>query len=147
MQTLSRKGEEAGELAERLVELKNHMLDQVVFEESYHVSRIIEPTEKKKYPSLDMVFSFVRDSSRFGELFLQISVPSEQIRKFVPILAVAYLDTKDNIRFQISMCEEFNDVLFDESINDQVNVLSQKKFGSNRFKQLLGYQVQESSSL
>jgi hypothetical protein len=105
-----------------------------VFEESYHVFRIIEPTEKKKYPSLDMVFSFVRDSSRFGELFLQISVPSEQIRKFVPILAVAYLDTKDNIRFQISMCEEFNDVLFDESINDQVNVLSQKKFGSNRFK-------------
>jgi len=27
MSTLSRKGEEAGELAERLVELKNHMLD------------------------------------------------------------------------------------------------------------------------
>ncbi len=70
-----------------------------MFEESYHVSRIIEQAEKKKYPSLDMVFSFVRDSSRFGELFLQISVPSEQIRKFVPILAVAYLDTKDNIRF------------------------------------------------
>ena len=74
MSTLSRKGEEAGELAERLVELKNHMLDQVVFEESYHVTRIVEPTEKKKYPSYDMVFSFVRDSSRFGELFLQISV-------------------------------------------------------------------------
>jgi hypothetical protein len=33
MNTLSKKGEEAGELAERLVELKNHMLDQVVFEE------------------------------------------------------------------------------------------------------------------
>ena len=74
MTTLSRKGEEAGELAERLVELKNHMLDQVVFEESYHVTRIVEPTEKKKYPSQDMVLSFVRDSSRFGELFLQISV-------------------------------------------------------------------------
>lgn len=74
MTTLSRKGEEAGELAERLVELKNHMLDQVVFEESYHVKRIVEPTEKKKYPSHDMVLSFVRDSSRFGELFLQISV-------------------------------------------------------------------------
>lgn len=27
MSTLSRKGDEAGELAERLVELKNHMLD------------------------------------------------------------------------------------------------------------------------
>jgi hypothetical protein len=134
MCTLNRKGEEAGELAERLVELKNHMLDSVVFEESYHVCRIVDPADKKKYPSLDMVFSFVRDASRFGELFLQISVPSEQIRKFVPILAVAYLDTRDNVKFQISMCDEFSDILFDESINDEVNVLSQKKFGANRFK-------------
>ena len=75
MSTLSKKGEEAGELAERLVELKNHMLDQVVFEDSFYVTRIADAGEKKKYPSYDMVFSFVRDSSRFGELFLQISVP------------------------------------------------------------------------
>jgi len=118
MSTLSRKGEEAGELAERLVELKNHMLDQVVFEESFHVTRVVEAADKKKYPTLDMVFSFVRDASRFGELFLQISVPQEQIRKFVPILAVGHLDTKDKVRFQIGMCEEFGDVLFDESMND-----------------------------
>lgn len=75
MNTLSKKGEEAGQLAERLVELKNHMLDQVVFEEQYHVKRIVDVGDKKKYPSFDMVICFVRDPSRYGELFLQISVP------------------------------------------------------------------------
>ena len=52
----------------------------------------------------------------------------------MPILAVGHLDTKDKVRFQVAMCEEFGDVLFDESINDQVNVLSSKKFGQSRFK-------------
>lgn len=40
MSTLSEKGEEAGILAERLVELKNHLLDQSVFEKSFCVNKI-----------------------------------------------------------------------------------------------------------
>lgn len=35
MHTLMDKGEEAGHLAERLVQLKNHLLDQSLFEDSY----------------------------------------------------------------------------------------------------------------
>ena len=54
-------------------------------------------------------------------------------------MAVGYLDSKDSVRFQVSICEEFSEVLFDESINDQVNALSSKKYGRDRFKQLLGY--------
>ncbi len=40
MQTLSDKGDEAGYLAEKLVEIKNHLLDQSVFEQSYHVIKL-----------------------------------------------------------------------------------------------------------
>jgi hypothetical protein len=37
---LTAKGEEAGELSKRLIELKNHILDQSLFDESYRVTRV-----------------------------------------------------------------------------------------------------------
>jgi len=40
MQTLQKKGEEAGNLAERLIDLKNHLLDQSIFEEMWHVVNV-----------------------------------------------------------------------------------------------------------
>lgn len=38
--TLTSKGEEAGELSKKLIELKNHILDQSLFEEVYRVVRV-----------------------------------------------------------------------------------------------------------
>ena len=67
MLTLSEKGEEAGHLDERLVELKNHLLDQAVFEQSFHVLKVAEDA---KIQPFELVLSFVRDSTKMGEFFL-----------------------------------------------------------------------------
>ena len=40
MKILKQKGEEAGSLAERLISLKNHLLDQSLFEELWHVRQV-----------------------------------------------------------------------------------------------------------
>lgn len=112
---MSDRGEEAGILAERLVELKNHLLDQSIFESSYHVVRIDRQKQEQ------MVLAFVRDMSKQGEYFLSVSVPGEGVRKLVPIMAVAWLDSRDNnLTFGVQLTEECSDICFDESFTNGV---------------------------
>ena len=40
MTTLGEKGEETGRLAEQLIDLKNHLLDMSLFEETWHVTLV-----------------------------------------------------------------------------------------------------------
>ena len=95
-ETLDKKGEEAAELSSRLIELKNQLLDQALFENKFLVTRVplselplspniqlsLKAAEKatgkdalKKTKAIkrkDLIISFIHDTLSQGEYFLQI---------------------------------------------------------------------------
>ena len=93
-ETLDKKGEEAAEMSTRLIELKNQLLDQALFENQFLATRVplselpLSPNLKmslaaaekagkdtKKTKAIkrkDLVISFVHDTLRQGGYFLQI---------------------------------------------------------------------------
>jgi hypothetical protein len=66
-QNLMIKGEELGEMAQKLMELENQALDREAFDNSYHVKLYGSEQNRK--------LQFVRDTSEAGEFFLEFSVP------------------------------------------------------------------------
>ena len=99
---VAQKGEETAELSSRLLELKNYLMDQQMFEMKYSVTRVpvssiiwspnlkavMNDKEQKQKKSnkgeierKELVLSFVQDKQRYGEYFLQIETPTEETQK------------------------------------------------------------------
>ena len=135
MATLTAKGEEAGILCEKLIDLKNHLLDQTVFEETWHVRLVklaehrISPMQsqgkqqtKELFVPREMTLNFVRDTSREGEFFLLIQ--AEGTRRLIPMLHIKCLDSKDSLTFIVCLLDELVEAgedgySYDESIGQK----------------------------
>jgi len=74
-----------------------------------------------------MNMSFVRDTSREGEFFLQITLPCQQegYKKLIPLLSVKNLEYTDGLTFVLVLVEEAAGELFDELIPG--SMVKQKK--------------------
>ena len=128
--TLTAKGEEAGELSRKLIQLKNHILDQSLFEETFRVVRVpsaetasplvgqspltqgLKGSQRKLTTATGMVLSFIRDMQMADEYFVKIeTAPDNQgqpiERKLVPALHIKQV-TAQNFTFTIVLHDECN---------------------------------------
>jgi hypothetical protein len=80
-----------------------------------------------------MNISFVRDTSREGEFFLQIMLPGqlEGYKKLIPLLHIKCLESTDSLTFIIVLIEEVAGELYDELIPG--SILKQKKSSLSMF--------------
>lgn len=132
-ETLTNKGEEAGELSKKLIMLKQHLLDQSLFEEQYLVVRVPlsessaqtqspltqgqKGSQRKVTVQTNMVLSFIRDTQLPGEYFLKIeTMPDNQgqpnERKLVPALDIKQI-LSQSLEFTIILQDDCNDNDYD----------------------------------
>lgn len=122
--TLTEKGEETAELSRKLIMLKNHILDQSLFEETFRIVRVpsvesllapnqsplsgLKGSQRKLSLSTTMILSFIRDMQIPGEFFVRIEttpdfVPAEV--KLVPALHVKQI-LADTLTFTVILHED-----------------------------------------
>lgn len=140
------KGEETADLSSRLLELKNFLLDQQLFETKYAVTRVpinsivLSQTIKAAISEKDtlsknhkkhtierkeLIISFIKDTQKYGEYFLQIQTPEESEqpsddigdllstkpkilaeKKLIPALDIKSIETVDALTFTIILHDD-----------------------------------------
>eukprot|EP00347_Sterkiella_histriomuscorum_P021346 403334307 len=97
--SLSQKGDEAADLAQKLAVIKNQLIDAGTFDQRYLV------TKKTNLGTVDRYFQFLRDTEEEGEFFLQITKKDGSNRKRIHVLLIERIENQDGHTFNLIVQE------------------------------------------